>query len=101
MSSVKTPRSSAKSATAASTTIGKVPHRALVDALAARLRQSPASPDTPLVVINHISPTKSVHVLVIWSKWKDLTIPQRARVIADAFAAAFPASDSVVRLPLG
>jgi hypothetical protein len=81
--------------------VGNVPNRALVDALAARLRQPPASPDHPLVVVNRISQTKSVHILVIWNKWKDLAIAQRARVIADAFATAFPDDHSVVRLPLG
>jgi len=81
--------------------VGDVPHRALVEALAARLREPPETPDPPLVVVNRIAPTRSIHVLVIWNKWKGLTIPQRGRVITDAFAAAFPNEQFVVRLPMG
>lgn len=80
---------------------GKVPNSALVKELAKRLRQPSESPDKPLVVVNRIPQTKSVHILVIWSKWKGLAIPQRSRVIAEAFAAAFPDENSVVRLPMG
>lgn len=90
----------ASSATAAARAPA-LPHRPLVQALAARLRSNPASPDLPLVVVNRIEPTRSVHILVVWDEWKDLTIPQRGRVIADAFEAAFPAEQSVLRLAMG
>lgn len=101
MPTTKPPHSKAQSKKAAPISTGKVPPPALVAALAARLQQTPASPDTPLTVVNHIPQTNSAHVLVIWNKWKDLAIPQRARVIADAFKAAFPQESTVVRLPLG
>src|SRR5947207_11602763 len=78
-----------------------VPHRALVQELAKRFRTNPDSPDLPLVTINRITPTSSIHMLVVWDKWKDLTIPQRGRLISDAFAAAFPNEQAVVRLPMG
>lgn len=78
-----------------------VPHAPMVRMLAERLRADPDSPDVPLTVLNRIPQTKSVHLLVVWDKWKDLPIPARARVITDAFAAAFPADDAVVRLPIG
>ena len=110
MPSTKSQRTKAAARIAAASTpkrasavilMGKAPNRALVKTLAARLRQPPTSPDVPLIVVNRTSQTTSAHVLVIWNKWKDLTIPYRARVIADAFAAAFPNDHSVVRLPLG
>lgn len=78
-----------------------VPHPAMVRDLATRLKDDPNSPDLPLVTINRIQPTRSVHILVIWSKWKGMAIPERARVISDAYAAAFPNDNSVVRLPMG
>ena len=38
----------------------------------------------------------------IWAtRRKELTIPQRGRVITDAFARAFPDDAAVVRLPMG
>ena len=72
-----------------------VPHAPMVRMLAARLRADPDSPDVPLTVLNRIPQTKSVHLLVVWDKWKDLPIPARGRVITDAFAAAFPDDDAV------
>lgn len=81
--------------------VGNMPNRALVEALALRFLQSPDLPDLPLVVVNRIEPTRSAHALVVWDKWKDLAIPQRGRVIADAFVAAFPNELAVVRLPMG
>src|SRR5471030_1355714 len=42
-------------------------------------------PDPPLVVVNRIAPTRSIHVMVIWDKWKNLTTQQRDQVINDAF----------------
>jgi hypothetical protein len=73
----------------------------LVKVLAARFKQPQELPDAPLVVINLIPQTKSAHVLVIWDEWRELTIPQRSRVIADAFALAFPKEGVVVRVPMG
>jgi hypothetical protein len=58
------------------------------------------SPELPLISLNSFSHS-SVHVVVVWDKWKDLTAAERARVFADAYAAAHPRSDTVVRLPLG
>ncbi len=80
---------------------GKVPYQELVADLAFHFRQPPERPDPPLVVINRIPQTRSVHALVIWDKWRDLAIPERSRVIADAFVAAFPDEDVVVRFPMG
>jgi hypothetical protein len=81
--------------------VGKVPHRNLVAELASEFRQRPDRPDPPLVVLDRFPQTRSVHALVIWDKLRDLTIPERSRVIADAFAAAFPNEDVVVRFPMG
>src|SRR5687768_12650445 len=78
-----------------------VRHPAMVRELAIRLKADANSPDLPLVTLNRVLPTKSIHMLVIWSKWKDLTIAERGRVISDAYAAAFPNDLSVVRLPMG
>ncbi len=78
-----------------------VPHRPLVEALAKRFKEDLDAPDRPLVVLNTIAPTSSVHIAVIWDKWKELAIPQRGRVITDAYAAAHPNSRLVVRLPMG
>jgi hypothetical protein len=78
-----------------------MPYREFVADLASHFRQPPDRPDPPLVVINRIPQTRSAHALVIWDKWRDLTIPERSRVIADAFAAAFPNEDAVVRFPMG
>ena len=75
--------------------------RPLVAALAARLLQPLDAPDLPLVVLNRIPQTRSVHLLVVWDRWRDLAIPERGRAIADAFAAAFPDDQAVVRLPMG
>jgi hypothetical protein len=81
--------------------MGNAPHGELVAELASEFRQPPDHPDPPLVVLDRFPQTRSVHVLVIWDKWRDLTIPERSRVIADAFAAAFPDEDVVVRFPMG
>jgi hypothetical protein len=78
-----------------------VPHRALVQTLATRFQGDLDAPEIPLVTINRTSTTRSIHILVIWNKWKDLPIPARGRVITDAFAAAFPNDDAAVRLPMG
>jgi hypothetical protein len=72
-----------------------------VNELAHRFRQSPDLPDPPLVVVNRTPQARSIHVLVIWDKWKNLSIPERGRVIADAFAAAWPEEQDVVRFPMG
>jgi hypothetical protein len=73
----------------------------LTKLLATRFEQPLEQPELPLVVINRIPQTKSAHVLVIWDQWKNLSIPQRSQVIADAFALAFPREDMVVRVPMG
>lgn len=86
---------------AAEMAVGNVPNQALVAELATRFRQPLDLPDLPLVVVNRIAPTRSIHIVVIWDKWKELTIPERGRVIADAFATAFPHEQGVVRLTMG
>src|SRR5687767_1377140 len=96
MSQAGTRDRSARAATAARATTPRngsaagsgAPRRQLIMELAARFQKSPDSPELPLVVVNRMSQADSAHVVVIWDKWKDLTIPQRGRVIADAFAAA-------------
>ena len=73
----------------------------MVEAVAKRFKEDLDAPDHPLVVLNTIAPTSSVHIAVIWDKWKELAIPQRGRVITDAYAAAHPHSRLVVRFPMG
>jgi hypothetical protein len=108
MSRTTTPRpttpprtATAASGVAAVQVPATVPNRSLVEALAKRFKEDPDSPSLPLVIVNTMAPTSSVHIAVIWDKWKELPIPQRGRVITDAYAAAFPQSHLVVRLPMG
>ena len=104
MPRTKTPKRSPRRGAihqAAAPDVGRAPNSTLVAALADRLRQPLDLPDLPLITVNRITPTRSAHVLVIWDKWKDLKIPERGRVITDAFAAAFPADNWVVSLPMG
>jgi hypothetical protein len=76
-------------------------HAGFVQHLTQRFCDDPDLPDLPLIVVNRIPQTRTVHILVVWDLWKDLTIPQRARVIADAFAAAHPDQDLAVTFPIG
>ncbi len=73
----------------------------LTKLLATRFNKPLELPDLPLVVADRIPQTKSAHVLVIWDQLKNLSIPQRSQVVADAFALAFPMEDVVVRAPMG
>ena len=76
-------------------------HAVLVRELADRFGQDSDSPELPLVVINRVPQTRTVHAVVIWDRWKDLTVPQRGRVIADAYATARPDERDPVTLPMG
>lgn len=73
----------------------------LVRLLARRFAQSDESPDVPLVVVNRVPQARTVHVVVVWDRWRDLTPPQRDRVIVDAFGAAHPEQKESVSFPMG
>jgi hypothetical protein len=73
----------------------------LVQQLTRRFGEDADSPDLPLVLVNRVPQTKTVHVVVIWDRWKDLTVPERGRVITDAFLAADPDRREPVTFPMG
>ena len=81
--------------------VNGVPNQALVDERAHRFRQPLEVPAPPLVVVNRTPRARSIHVLVIWDKWKNLPIVERGRDITDAFAAAWPEEQDVVRFTMG
>jgi hypothetical protein len=63
-------------------------HPALLRALTERFRRDPDSPDLPLVAINRIPQTRTVHLLVVWKEWQAVEPDHRGRIVADAFVAA-------------
>ena len=108
MPRTSTPRAGASSRTIsakATKAVSRAPangrHRALVAELANRFRADLDAPDLPLLVINTMAHTNSAHILVIWEKWKSLTIPERASVIIDAYGEAHPNMAVAVRFPIG
>jgi hypothetical protein len=76
-------------------------HATLVQLLSRRFAQSDDSPELPLVIVNRVPQTKTVHVVVVWDRWRDLTPQQRDRVIVDSFAAGHPGQDEPVSFPMG
>jgi hypothetical protein len=73
----------------------------LVDGLAQVLQQSGSSPREPLVVENRIAQTRSIHVVVIWDKWEDLSPVKRSRIIGDAYAKAKRLRDATITVAMG
>jgi hypothetical protein len=73
----------------------------LVEGLARRMRDDPEARELPLVVVNRIRQTRTVHVLVIWDAWKDLSLSERGEVISRAYAAAHPDQANAVTVAMG
>jgi hypothetical protein len=82
---------------------GDVPKRvrALVDELSAALSQRGSSRDEPLIVEDRIAQTQSVHVVVIWDGWKDLSPKDRSKIIEDAYASARQLRGSTITVAMG
>jgi hypothetical protein len=76
--------------------------KALTDDLVALLQYSGASRSGPLVVVeSRIAQTKSVHLVVIWDAWKDLSPTERSKIILDASAKAKRARGATITVAMG
>jgi hypothetical protein len=75
--------------------------QALVDDLVAVLRQASPTQGEPLIVENQIAQTKSVHVVVIWDKWSDLSPSERSTIILDAYRKARRLQGSTITVAMG
>ncbi len=73
----------------------------LVDDLASVLRSAQPNARQPLISENQIAQTKSVHVAVIWDKWKDLSPTERSEVILNACTRAGRFRNSTITLAMG
>lgn len=73
----------------------------LMGKLSTVLRRSGLLPGEPLVVENRIGQTRSMHVAVIWDKWKNLSPTDRSKIILDAYAKAHRLPDSVITVAMG
>jgi hypothetical protein len=73
----------------------------LVRHLTERFLSEAECPHPPLVILNRIPQTRTVHLLVIWDEWQSLSIPERSRIITDAYVAAYPDETATVTIPLG
>jgi hypothetical protein len=74
----------------------------LTDDLAAFFQYSGASQMGPVVLLeNRIAQTKSVHLVVIWDAWKDLSPTDRSKVILDASARAKRAPGATITVAMG
>jgi len=75
--------------------------RDLTNELAARLGQADPARGEPLVVEDRIAKTRSIHVIVIWDKWADLSPSDRSPVILDAYAKAKRLQGSTITATIG
>ena len=75
--------------------------KALIEKLAAALQRPAALQGDPLVVENRIAQTKSVHVVVIWDAWNDLSPAERSKNIIDAYAKAKRARGATITVAMG
>jgi hypothetical protein len=77
------------------------PAMALGDALAHFFRQEGSVPGEPLVMENRIAQTKSVHIVVIWDAWNELSPGERSKIILDAYSKARRAHGATVTSAMG
>jgi hypothetical protein len=61
-------------------------HELLTKLLRERLKTDLDQPTFPLVVVNHPFSARSIHLLVIWDAWRNLSNVERSSVIMDAYA---------------
>ncbi|HTW94851.1 MAG TPA: hypothetical protein VMD30_08670 [Tepidisphaeraceae bacterium] len=73
----------------------------MIDELAGALQRPKPPQGEPLIVENQIAQTKSMHVVVIWDAWKDMSPTERSKVILDAFAKARRARDTTITVAMG
>jgi hypothetical protein len=75
--------------------------KALIEALAAALQRLAVLPGDPLVVESRIAQTKSLHVVVIWDAWIDLSPAERSKNIIDAYAKAKRVRGATITVAMG
>jgi hypothetical protein len=76
--------------------------RFLVAQLTIALQRQPGSKvGQPLISENQIAQTKSVHVVVLWDEWKDLSPTERSKIILDAYAVARRLRGSTLTVAMG
>ena len=63
-------------------------HDLLTKLLRERLNTDLDQPTLPLVVVNRPFSKRSIHLLVIWDAWRNLSNVERSKVIIDAYALA-------------
>src|SRR5436309_500550 len=73
----------------------------LVMTLATRLAQPLTSLTEPFIIEDEVRQTKSLHVVVIWDKWKSLDRAARSKVILDAYDAAGRTGSRTVTVAMG
>ena len=75
--------------------------RGLTSQLCAALRRVEHSLREPLIVEDRVGQTQSLHVVVIWDKWKSLLPKDRSKVILDAYAMAERAQNMTFTMAMG
>jgi hypothetical protein len=75
--------------------------QSLGNELSAILLQPGELPGEPFVVEDQIAQTKSLHVIVIWDEWKDLSQTDRSEIIMDAYAKAKRLATANITVAMG
>lgn len=73
----------------------------MVAKLSTLLRHPETSHGQPMINENSIPQTKSIHVVVIWDDWRNLSPTERSSVILQAYSKATRFSDSNITVAMG
>ena len=73
----------------------------LANVLSTILIQRGKSLGQPLIVENQIAQTKSIHVVVIWDLWVNLSPAERSKIILEAYAKAKRLADKTITVAMG